>query len=74
MEFVRRVVNGSEIKGVIDIPNTLVDKKLEVLIFPVTEYTKKTKKRKSLSGFLSEYAKPELICKEENAWYEEAKE
>jgi len=74
MEFVRRVVNGSDIKGIIDIPNTLVNKKLEVLIFPITEYAKKTKKRKSLSGFLSEYANPELISKEENTWFEEAKE
>ena len=40
------------------------------------ELKKETKKKtkKSLSGFLSKNANKDLISKEENVWYEEAKE
>jgi len=74
MEFVRKVVNGTDLKNIVDIPNSLIDKKVELLIFPLERDTKKRKKKKSLSGFLSEYANPDLISKEENIWFEEAKE
>lgn len=74
MEFARKVVNGTDLKDIIDIPNNLINKKVEVLIFPLEEEKKKKKIKKSLSGFLSKYAKPDLIEKEENVWLEEAKE
>ena len=74
MEFVRKVVNGIDLKDIIDIPSNLINKKVEILIFPLDEQDKKTKNKKSLSGFLSKYANPDLINKEENVWLEEAKE
>lgn len=74
MEFVRKVVNGTDLKDIIDIPNDLVHRKVEVLVFPINEQNKKRKTKKSLSGFLSKYANSSLIGKEENAWLEEAKE
>ena len=55
MEFVRKVVNGSEIKDVIDIPKSLSNKKLEILIFPIEEKNKNSKK-KSIAGVFSKYA------------------
>ena len=73
MEFVRKVVNGSDLINVIDIPNSLINKKVEVLVLPIEE-KKKTKKKKSLAGFLAKYANPSLIETEENIWLEEAKE
>lgn len=74
MEFVRKVVNGSDLVNVIDIPNSLINRKVEILILPIDEKQKKIKKKKSIAGFLAKYANPNLIEKEENIWLEEAKE
>lgn len=74
MEFVRKVVDGTDLKNIIEIPNSLIDKKVEILIFPIEEKKKENKKKKSIAGFLSKYANPDLIEKEENIWIEEARE
>ena len=74
MEFVRKIVNSMDLKDVVEIPNSLINKKVEVLIFPVDDISKNKKKKKSLSGILSKYADTKLIEKEENIWYKEAKE
>ena len=74
MGFIRKVVNGTDLQNAIEIPSYLVNKKVEVLIFPFEEKVKNKKNKKSLSGFLSKYANKELIKEEENVWYKEAKE
>ena len=74
MDFVRKVVNGVDLEGVVEMPNSLINRKVEILIFPIDEVNKKNRKKKSLSGFLSKYANTSLIEKEENVWFEEAKE
>ena len=74
MEFVRKVVNGTDLINVIDIPNSLINRKVEILVLPIEEKQKKAKKKKSIAGFLAKYANPSLIEKEENIWLEEAKE
>ena len=52
MEFVRKVVNGSDLKEIIDIPTSLINKKVEILIFPMDEQIKKNKKRTCLTQVL----------------------
>lgn len=74
MEFVRKVINGIDLKDIVEIPDSLMNKKLEILIFPVEEPKTKSKKKRSIAGYLSKYANPDLIEKEENVWIEEAKE
>lgn len=75
MEFVRKVIDATEIQDIIDIPKSLVNKKVEILIFPLDNNKKKNSiKKKSLAGSLSQYANTNLIEKEENIWYEEAHE
>ena len=74
MEFIRKVVKGTDLINIIDMPNSLINRKVEILILPIEEKQKKAKKRKSLAGFLAKYANPSLIEKEENIWLEEAKE
>lgn len=74
MEFVRKIVDGVDLKDVVEIPDSLINRKVEILVFPVDEKTKNKKKKKSLSGFLSKYADKNLIEKEENIWYNKAKE
>lgn len=67
MEFVRKVVNGMDLKDVVDIPDSFMNKKVEILVFSIEEQAKKRKKKKSLSGCLFQYANPDLMKKEENA-------
>lgn len=75
MQVVRKILKGTELKNVIDIPSNLINKKLELLIIPIEdEQKRKRKNKKSLSGFLAEYANTNLISKESDVWYEEAKE
>ena len=44
MEFVRKVVDVTDLKNVIEIPNSLANKKVEILIFPIEEIKPKKKK------------------------------
>lgn len=74
MDFVRQVVNGTDLINVIEMPTSLINRKVEILVLPFEENKKKSKKKKSLAGFLSKYANKELIETENNAWFEEAKE
>ena len=74
MEFVRKIVNGTDLINVVEMPTSLINRKVEILVFPFEENKKKSKKKKSLAGFLAKYANKKLIEKEDNAWFEEAKE
>ena len=71
MQVVRKILKGTELKNVIDIPSNLINKKLELLIIPIEEdeQKRKRKNKKSLSGFLAEYANANLISKESDVWY-----
>ena len=55
MEFVRKVVDVTDLKNVIEIPNSLANKKVEILIFPIEEIKPKKKNKKSAAGMLSKY-------------------
>lgn len=74
MHVVRKILKGTDLKNVVDIPSSLLNKSLELIIIPIEEQEEKKKNKKSLSGFLSKYANSDLIEREKNAWYEEAKE
>ena len=74
MEFVRRVINGTDLINIIDIPDSLINRKVEILVLPIEEKQKKTKKKKSMAGFLAKYANPSLTEKEDNIWLEETQE
>lgn len=74
MDFVRRVVNATDLINIIEMPSSLINKKVEILVFPIEEKKVKSKKKKSIAGYLSKYAKPELIAQEDDVWYGEAKE
>lgn len=72
MQFVRKIINGSDLISVIDMPNELINKKVKIFVLPIEERPKKAKKKKSIAGFLAKYANPSLMEKEENVWLEEA--
>jgi len=74
MDFIRKIVNGTDLINIMEIPNSLMNKKVEILVFPIEDNKKKTKRKKSYAGFLSKYANLNLIEKEKEVWYKEAKE
>lgn len=64
MDFVRTVINSNLLNRIINLPDNLKDKMVEVLILPIEE----EKKEKSLKGALSRYKNTELIEKEGEVW------
>jgi hypothetical protein len=71
--FVRRILDSNVLAGIIDIPEALKNKKVEVLVFsledndiPVSPIAK-TKKAK---GLLAKYKNTALIESESTAWAE----
>ena len=72
MQFVRKIVNGSDLISILDMPNELINKKVKIFVLPIEDKPIKAKKKKSIAGFLAKYANPSLIEKEENVWLEEA--
>ena len=72
MQFVRKIINGSDLISIIDMPNELINKKVKIIVLPIEEKPQKVKKKKSIAGFLAKYANPSLMEKEENVWLEEA--
>ncbi|BBB91784.1 hypothetical protein [Methylomusa anaerophila] len=75
MPFVRKIVNSNVLAGIIDIPEALQNKRVEVIIFSLDDNSTtvsqigKTKKAK---GFLDKYKNTALIEKESAAWAEAA--
>lgn len=67
MEFLRVVKDSDDLAKIIDIPEGLRNRKLEVIIFPY-EDTEKDNKKKSLRGALSKYKNEELQTIENEAW------
>ena len=74
MEFIRKIMDARDLQDIVELPNSLRNKKVEILIFSINDDKKKKTSKKSLSGFLSEYANLDLIEKEDQAWSEEATE
>ncbi len=74
MQFVRKIIDGSSLISVIDMPNAFINKKVEIFVLPIEEKKNKAKKKKSIAGFLAKYANPSLMEKEEGVWIEEARE
>ena len=47
MEFVRKVVNGVDLEGVVEMPNSLINRKVEILIFPIDGVNFKNKENQN---------------------------
>lgn len=73
MSFVRKIANSNILDGVIDIPEPLKNKKVEILIFPLESDSKGAQapeQVKSVRGLLKRYANPGRITEEASAWAE----
>lgn len=71
MNFVRKVANSEILVSVIDIPESLRNRKVEILIFPYEEANVQNDKEhetKRVRGLLEKYKNKELRDMENGAW------
>jgi len=73
LNFVRKVANSNILASIIDIPESLRNKKVEILIFPYENVDSEAnidQKPKRARGLLEKYKNKELQDKENSAWPE----
>ena len=71
MNFVRKVANSNILASIIDIPENLRNKKVEILIFPYENLDSEAnidQKPKKARGLLEKYRNKDLQDVENGAW------
>ncbi|WP_313165490.1 hypothetical protein [Sedimentibacter sp.] len=69
MQFVRKIANSNVLAGLIDIPEELKNKEVEIIILPYDNSTQTyIGNKKNVRGALSKYRNEELKVKENEAW------
>lgn len=67
MEATRAVVDAERLANIIDLPESLKKRKVEVIVLPVGDDAT-AQPGKSMKGYLKTYANPDLIGQEKKAW------
>lgn len=67
MEAIRKVVDSNKLSVIMDLPNSMKNRQVEVIILPVAEKDK-AKTSKSMKGVLNRYADTKLEEQEKGAW------
>ncbi|GGI46282.1 hypothetical protein GCM10008018_16340 [Paenibacillus marchantiophytorum] len=71
MDFIRKVTNSDALKHIVDLPESLRNQDVELIILPLGDYSH-TKQPFSTSptarGALKQYANLDLIQYEQDAW------
>ena len=68
MEYLRQTVDSNKLNGVFNLPQSLRNRVVEVIILPAEDERAFTQKRGSAFGSLNKYANPELMMLEKGAW------
>ncbi len=68
MRFVRKVANSDVLAHIIDIPEELKNKKVEIIVLPYEDKDEQGYDRKSARGMLEKYKNEKLQDKENGAW------
>lgn len=68
MEYIRKTINSKELESVLDLPDNMKNRQVEVLIFPLVEDPGEKIKDKSLAGIFHRFASPSLMTREQDAW------
>lgn len=71
--FIRKVANSNILAGVIDMPENLRNREVEILIFPLENIKREDsidRKPKSARGLLEKYKNKDLQLIENSAWAE----
>ena len=66
MSYVYRTIESNKLSSILDLPLSLIGRKVEVIIRPLPE--RSATKSGSAFGCLKKYANPSLIQDESNAW------
>lgn len=72
MEALRQIVDSAALGNVIKLPQSMIGKKLEIIVIPVENTEKAT--HKSMKGCMKKYANTELVPMEKGAWERAAAE
>ena len=67
-------MKSNELISVVDIPKSLLNKRVELIILPVDDGMRKKTHNNSVYGVLKKYANPALIASENSAWATASKE
>jgi hypothetical protein len=68
MEYLRETIDSGSLAGIFNLPAGLRNRSVEVIILPIDVKKEEKQRRKSLKGSLRQYANPELIPLEKDAW------
>ena len=72
MEAIRRIVDSDKLSAIVDLPSSMKNKQVEVIILPAADQDKVKKPTASMKGVLNKYANAELMPLEKGAWKEAA--
>ena len=71
LSFVRKVTNSNELANIINIPDELKNKQVEIIVLPyenMEKYDSKKRTGKSMRGVLADYQNEKLQVEEKGAW------
>ena len=74
MDYLRQTMDSDSLNGLFDLPASLRNKKVEVIILPFKADEAHPRETGSAFGCLKKYANPSLIPLEEGAWGRAVKE
>lgn len=74
MDYLRKTVNSDALAAIFELPASLRNRNVEVIILPTDNGKSEKPRRKSAKGCLSKYANPALIPSEKDAWAKAAEE
>lgn len=74
MEVVRKVINSDLLLNIVDIPENLRNKKVEILIRPLATEKSLEKNKLPVKGMLEKYKNIEMLGREAEAWPEAVRE
>ena len=74
MEAIREIRHVENGKVILHLPHDFWGQDVEIIILPVQHQDKQLTHKESLRGCLQQYARPELIAKEKEAWQDAIRE
>ncbi|MCL1934348.1 MAG: hypothetical protein FWF53_11125 [Candidatus Azobacteroides sp.] len=74
MEVYRKTVDSELLLSVMELPESMRQGKVEVVVFPAIQQDVPKHTAKSMKGFLKKYADPTLVAQEKETWETNAKE
>lgn len=76
MDFIRKITNSDLLAGIMNIPENMRHKKVEIIVLPCEAESedKKNELRKNVKGLLHKYANKSYIPLEQSVWAEAVRE